>query len=77
MEDFSRDPNCANIKISSVHPYFVWTEGFLNADERSKKIESLSPEKAAKIIVTGIRREYFQFTVPGFETGYWLFSLAR
>lgn len=77
LEEFNRDPECANIKLTSVHPYFIGTKGFYDSDDRSKRISAMKPEKAAKIILRGIQREYFQFTVPGYETGYWLISAVK
>lgn len=77
LEEFNRDPEYKNIKLTSVHPYFIGTKGFFDADARSKRISSMKPEKAAKIILKGIQREYFQFTVPGYETGYWFISAVK
>ncbi|KAK6643960.1 hypothetical protein RUM43_000225 [Polyplax serrata] len=76
MDELSRSSDYSNIKITSVHPFFVRTEGLKNL-KINPKYFAMDPHTAARYLIKGVRREYKKFAVPGNELIFWIVALSR
>lgn len=75
-DELRQNPEYDNIKITSVHPYFVVTNPEFAKNWRLR-IPPMKVPEAVSQIITGIRREYFTFQIPYLDFGYLISSIIR
>lgn len=75
-EELRSNPSTSNIKLTSVHPYFVHTNKEILKYWNSR-LPPLELKKTVATAIVGIRRELRTFSIPGSEFGFCLLTLSR